>query len=289
MEINGRTRTCGLFGNPVEHTMSPAIHHFLAEKTGQNLAYLPWCVPQGALPDAVKGALAMDFLGVNVTVPYKNDVIPLLSEVDELAARIGAVNTLVRVGSGFKGYNTDMPGLYRAMRSDGVTFEGEKFLILGAGGAARAVAMMLAEKSVKEIRILNRSFSKAADVAGEINGYLGRELVLPMELSAWRELPAGERFTVIQATNVGMYPKVEDAVIEEPGFYEKVKIGYDLIYNPMETKFMKLVRQSGGEAFHGFKMLLYQGILAFELWTGEKISEELAGLTYAHLLQEMKK
>ena len=168
-------------------------------------------------------------------------------------------------------------------------FEGERFLILGAGGAARAVAMMLAEKSVKEIRILNRSFSKAADVAGEINGYLGRELVLPMELSAWRELPAGEQFTVIQATNVGMYPKVEEAVIEEPGFYEKVKIGYDLIYNPMETKFMKLVRQSGGKAFHGFKMLLYQGILAFELWTGEKISEELAGETYAHLLQEMKK
>ena len=96
MYIDGKTRTCGLIGNPVEHTMSPAIHHFLAEKTGQNLAYLPFLVEEERLEDAISGAYALNLLGVNVTVPYKSDVLPFLSDVDPLAKQIGAVNTLVR-------------------------------------------------------------------------------------------------------------------------------------------------------------------------------------------------
>ena len=287
--IDGRTKICGLIGNPVEHTMSPAIHNFLAEQTGQNLAYLPFPVSEGdKLGDAVKGALSMDFLGLNVTVPYKSDVIPFLRETDELAAQIGAVNTLVRMEGGFKGFNTDMPGLYRAMLSDGVKVEGESVLILGAGGVARAVAMMLAKKHASQIRILNRTLEKAEDVANEINKLEGREAVIPMELSGWKDLPEGRRYLVIQATKVGMYPSVDAAVIEELSFYEKVKVGYDLIYNPMNTKFMELTRQGGGEAFHGFKMLLYQGIIAYELWTGVQISEELAAKTYQYVLEQMK-
>lgn len=288
--VDGRTRICGLIGNPVEHTMSPAIHNFLAGQTGQNLAYLPFPVKDGEkLGDALRGALSMDFLGLNVTVPYKSDVIPYLEETDELAAQIGAVNTLVRTQGGFKGYNTDMPGLYRAMLSDGVSVEGESVLILGAGGVARAVAMMLAKKNAAEIRILNRTLEKAEAIASEINQLEGKEAVIPMELSAWKELPKGKRYLVIQATKVGMYPDVNAAVIEETSFYERVKAGYDLIYNPMDTKFMQLTRQGGGEAYHGFKMLLYQGIIAYELWTGVRISEELAAKTYQYVLEQMKK
>lgn len=288
--IDGRTRICGLIGNPVDHTMSPAIHNFLAGQTGKNLAYLPFPVKNGdKLGDAVRGALSMDFLGLNVTVPYKSDVIPYLKETDELAAQIGAVNTLVRTEGGFKGYNTDMPGLYRAMLSDGVSVEGERVLILGAGGVARAVAMMLAKKNAAEIRILNRTLEKAEAIANEINQLEGREAVIPMELSAWKDFPEGRRYLAIQATKVGMYPEVNAAVIEDASFYERVKVGYDLIYNPMDTKFMQHVRQGGGEAFHGFKMLLYQGIIAYELWTGIQISEELADKTYRHVLEQMKK
>ncbi len=286
MVIDGRTRTCGLIGNPVEHTMSPAIHNFLAEKTGVNLAYLPFHVEDGNLEKAVAGAWGLNFLGLNVTVPYKSDVIPYLEEVDELAARIGAVNTLVRTDKGFKGYNTDMPGLYRAMISDGISVTGEKVLILGAGGVARAVAVMLAEKKAGEIRILNRTLSKAEEIAKEVNAMFGRELVIPMELGKWAELPQGEVYGVIQATKVGMFPKTEEAVIEEEAFYKKVKWGYDLVYNPMETKFMRLVKGAGAEAFNGFKMLLYQGIIAFELWTGKEICEELAAEVYASVLRE---
>ena len=126
MALDGYTRTCGLIGNPVEHTLSPLIHNYLAQKTGQNLAYVPFLVENGRLEDAVKGAFALNLLGLNVTVPYKSDVIPFLEEVDDLAGRIGAVNTLVRTENGYKGYNTDMPGLYRAMQSDKVKISGEK-------------------------------------------------------------------------------------------------------------------------------------------------------------------
>ena len=117
-DINGYTRTCGLIGNPVEHTLSPVIHNTLSMVLGKNLAYVPFHVETGRLEDAVKGAFALNLLGINVTVPYKSDVIPYLDDIDPLASNIGAVNTLVRTEKGYKGYNTDMPGLYRAMCED---------------------------------------------------------------------------------------------------------------------------------------------------------------------------
>lgn len=286
MEINGYTRTCGLIGNPVEHTKSPAIHNFLASKTGQNLAYVPFHVETGRLEDAVKGGFALNVLGMNVTVPYKSDVIPFLCQVDDLAARIGAVNTLVRMEDGYKGYNTDMPGLYRAMCSDGVKLENESVIILGAGGVARAVAMLLATKHVTEILILNRTVEKAQRIADEINGFEGRELVKAMSLMDYKKLPEDKKYLVIQATNIGMFPKTEEAVIEDAEFYKRVHTGYDLIFNPMDTRFMQLVRANGGKAFGGLKMLLYQGIIAYELWTGTSIDDELANATYEEILKK---
>ncbi len=283
MTIDGYTRTCGLIGNPVEHTVSPAIHNFLAERTGRDLAYVPFHVETGRLEDAVKGAFALNLLGVNVTVPYKSEVIPYLVEVDRLAARIGAVNTLVRLRDGFKGYNTDMPGLYRAMQSDGVRVEGEKALILGAGGAARAVAVMLADKGAGEIRILNRTLSKAEQIAEEVNAMTGKTLAAGFPLEAYKDFPKEDRYLGIQTTNVGMFPKVEDVLLDDPAFYDRIHTGYDLIFNPLDTRFMQLTRQAGGRAFNGLKMLLYQGIIAYELWTGCEIPETLAQETYQNM------
>lgn len=288
MQINGYTRTCGLIGNPVEHTMSPAIHNTLAEALEENLVYVPFHVMTGLVREAVEGAFALNLLGCNVTVPYKSDVIPYLKEIDGLAERIGAVNTLVRTAGGFKGYNTDMPGLYRAMCEDGIKIEGEKVLILGAGGVARAVAMLLADYGAAEIMILNRTLEKGQRIADEINSYLGRRLVRAFTTEAYRELPDGERYLAIQATNIGMFPNIEEAAIEDAAFYKKLHTGYDLIFNPADTKFMKLVRDQGGMAFNGLKMLLYQGIIAYELWTGEEISEKLANKAYDEMKRAMK-
>lgn len=287
MEINGYTRICGLIGDPVEHTMSPAIHNTLAAELSENLVYVPFHVPDGKLREAVEGAYALNLLGCNVTVPYKSQVIPFLKEIDPLAEKIGAVNTLVRVQDGFKGYNTDMPGLYSAMCEDGVSPEGEKVLILGAGGAARAVAMLLSERGASQIVILNRTVEKAERLAEEVNASSGRQIARAMALADYRSLPDGEKYLAIQTTNLGMFPRVEEAVIEDRAFYEKIHTGYDLIFNPARTKFMSLVEESGGRAFNGLKMLLYQGVIAYELWTGAKVGEELAEKAYRQMRRAM--
>lgn len=287
MTINGYTRTCGLIGNPVEHTMSPAIHNTLAQELSENLVYVPLHVPEGRLREAVEGAFALNLLGCNVTVPYKSQVIPFLKELDPLARHIGAVNTLVRVEDGFKGYNTDMPGLFRAMCGDGVRLEGEKVVLLGAGGAARAVAMLLSVKGAARIFILNRTKEKAAELAEEVNALCGRRLAEAMALADYRALPEGEKYLAIQATRLGMFPRAEEAAIEDRAFYEKIHTGYDLVFNPPRTKFMSLVEEGGGRAFNGLKMLLYQGIIAYELWTGVKVGEELAQKAYGEMRRAM--
>lgn len=275
MEINGKTRGMGLLGNPVEHTMSPVIHNHLADMLGNNVCYLPFHVGTGRLEDAVKGAYALNMIGLNVTVPYKSDVIPYLQDIDGLAEQIGAVNTLVRVEDGFKGYNTDMPGLYRAMQSDGVSLEGEDVLILGAGGVARAVAFLCATKQVKSITICNRSKEKAVAVAEEIKEKTGFQQIRCFGNEEIAEA-LDRQYLAIQCTNVGMHPNTEQVVIDNPELYQEIHTGYDLIFNPFETRFMKMVKQAGGKAYCGLKMLLYQGIIAYELWNQVSVSEEQA-------------
>lgn len=284
MKINGYTRVCGVIGHPVEHTMSPAIHNTLAANMNQNLTYVPFHVSEGFVGDAIRGAYALNLLGCNVTVPYKSEVIPYLADIDPLARNIGAVNTLVRVENGFKGYNTDMPGLYRAMMEDEVHIENRNVLILGAGGVARAVAMLLADKKAKRIVILNRTLEKAQCIADEVNSLMCGKLVEALPLDAYAELDGGEKWLCIQATNVGMFPKQEEVLITDPRFYRMIHTGYDLIFNPAETRFMALTRQAGGRAYNGLKMLLWQGIIAYELWTGEEVSRELADKSF----EEMK-
>lgn len=286
MNINGCTRTCGLIGSPVEHTMSPAIHNTLAEAMGQNLVYVPFHVQAGYVREALEGAFALNLLGCNVTVPYKSRVIPYLKEIDPLAERIGAVNTLVRTKDGFRGYNTDMPGLLRALKSDGITTVGEKVLILGAGGVARAVAVMLSE-TAEEIVILNRTVEKAQQIADEVNTFAGKRLAGALSLDDYGQLSEKGRYLAIQATNVGMFPKVEEAVIEKADFYERIHTGYDLVFNPTRTRFMQLTEDAGGRAYNGLKMLLYQGVIAYELWTGTAVAGELEEKAYSAMKQAL--
>ena len=282
MEINGRTRTCGLIGNPVEHTLSPVIHNTLAQRFGHNLVYVPFPVETGRLEEAVVGASALQLLGLNVTVPYKGEVISCLREVDSLAASIGAVNTLVAVPGGFKGYNTDMEGLYRAMMSEGIQIVDEEIILLGAGGASRAVAYLCAVKGAKRVYLLNRTLEKAQKVAEEVNRAVERQVILPMALTDFDSLP-DRKFLTIQGTSVGLAPHVEDVVIDDEKFYAKVHTGFDLIYSPWETRFMRLVKKRGGRAYNGLKMLLYQGIIAYELWNRVTVSEADAATVYEKL------
>lgn len=282
MKIDGKTNVCGLIGNPVEHTLSPMIHNTLAERMGHHLVYVPFPVEEGKVPQAVAGAHALNILGLNVTVPYKSEVIESLQDIDTLARDIGAVNTLVRTDGGYKGYNTDMEGLYRAMLSEGVAIEGEQIILLGAGGAARAVAYLCATKGADKVYLLNRTFDKAQTVAAEVNGRTGRKVIIPMCTKDYTKLPGG-KYLAIQGTSVGLAPNVNDAVIEDRAFYEMLHTGFDLIYSPWETKFMRLTKEHGGQAYNGLKMLLYQGIIAYELWNDVQVSKEDAQAVYEKL------
>lgn len=288
MEINGRTRVCGLIGHPVEHTLSPVIHNTLAGLLGHDLVYVPFPVEPGRVEDAVRGADALQLLGLNVTVPYKNEVINFLSEIDALAGNIGAVNTLVRTKAGYKGYNTDMEGLYRAMQSEGIRIEKERIILLGAGGAARAVAYLCALKGADTVYMLNRTADKAERVAEEVNAAAGRKVVCPMLLQEYTRIPDG-RYLAVQGTSVGLSPHDDRAVISDPAFYEKVHTGFDLIYNPWETRFMQLVKEHGGQAYNGLKMLLYQGIIAYELWNKVQVKEQDARIVYERLEEQFRK
>lgn len=278
IDIDGKTRLLGLMGDPVEHTLSPVIHNTLSEILGLNNVYAPFHVKKEGLAKAVDGAFQLNILGLNVTVPHKNDVIASLSSVSDEGLAIGAVNTLVRTENGYRGYNTDMLGLTREIKSYGIELEGRKVIILGAGGAARAVAYMCMAEKASEIYILNRTLEKATEIAEHMNSFFGRQTIRAMKLSDWRELEG--KYIVIQSTSIGLKPDNERAVIEDEDFYRMIDTGVDLIYSPFETKFMKLCRRNGAKAYNGLKMLLYQGIIAYELWNDISVSEEVADQVY---------
>ena len=287
-DINGYTRTCGLIGNPVEHTLSPVIHNTLSMVLGENLAYVPFRVENGRLEDAVKGAFALNLLGLNVTVPYKSDVIPYLTDIDPLAENIGAVNTLVRTETGYKGYNTDMPGLYRAMCEDGVKVKGEKVLILGAGGVARAVAMLLLDKGAREAILLNRTVQKAQEVADEVNRIAGRKFAKAMSVDAYDTLPAGKQYLAIQATSVGMYPHagvspVSETVIRQCGAV------FDAVYNPDTTELLRLAEKNHIPTVHGMDMLVWQAAVAHGHWFGHTFTQSEMDAVIRDAVGEMKR
>ena len=263
--MDGRTKVYGIIANPVEHSMSPVLHNLYGEQTGVDLVYVPFKVKEQELKRAVEGAFALNVQGMSVTVPHKQAVMQYLAKIDTAAADIGAVNTLVRTECGYKGYNTDVTGLLRAVREEGIVMQGRKCIVLGAGGAVRAASYMLAKEGAEEIWILNRSPERARALAGWLNGLTGQDTAKPLALSDCAGIP-GNGYFAIQSTSVGMHPETGNAPIEAPAFYEKISEAYDCIYTPAETKFMKLVKAAGGRAFNGLNMLLYQGVAAFELW-----------------------
>ncbi len=288
IEINGKTNILGVIGDPIEHTLSPVIHNTLCELIGINAAYLPVHVVSGTsdagesnISVAVKGLYASGVKGLNVTVPYKQDVMESLVEIDDLAKKIGAVNTLVlsKSGKGYKGYNTDMPGLRRALETKGVELSGEKAVIIGAGGAARAVCVMLESAGAEKIYLLNRTKEKAVKIAEEIN------IVVPLSLDEYKEIP-DDKYIFFQCTSFGL-KSGDGLVIDDDDFYRMAEYGYDLIYNPAVTPFLAKLNELGIKNDNGLSMLLYQGIIAFEYWFDIKVPGDYAKLTYAKLCQKL--
>jgi len=285
--ISGRTKVCGIFGHPVEHTFSPAMHNAAFAALKMDYVYVPFPVPPTGLAVAVAAVRALGLAGVNVTIPHKESVLPLLDELSEEARLIGAVNTIVNRSGRLYGDNTDGRGFLRALEGKaGFTPAGKTALILGAGGAARAVAAQLALAGVSKLLLANRSRNRAGELAGFITDKTGvRAEIVPWPEGGGGTLPAEallEAALVVQATPLGMHPNYSETAPLPFDLFRQGQLACDLVYNPLETLFLKKARQSGAVAVDGLGMLLYQGALAFELWTGatapvEVMRQALAG------------
>lgn len=271
---SGKTRVCGVMAYPVEHSMSPQMHNYFAEMSGIDLTYVPFKVEPENLGEAVGGAYGLNILGMNVTVPHKQAVMKHLKEIDAGAAAIGAVNTLVRMDGGYKGYNTDAEGLWRAMKREQMEIAGRVCILVGAGGAAKAAAYLLAREGAEKVYILNRSLEKAQALAQSINTTFEKALMEALPLDGWRDIPENGCLAV-QTTSVGMYPDVDVSPIEDGAFFRKLDGAVDIIYTPAKTRFMELAEAAGAKTMNGLNMLIYQGIIAFELWNPDtKVPEE---------------
>lgn len=278
--FSAKAKVCGVIGNPVGHSMSPTLHRYISEQMGEDLAYVPLGVKED-LESAVKGAFALGFTGMNVTIPYKQEVMHYLEEIDDTAKGIGAVNTLVRMDKGFKGYNTDLGGLSLSLKDNAIEIRDKKVIILGAGGAAKAVLYMVCQDGASEVHIFNRNVDKANALVEEMAKktdfsmpiYVDDIAILSQKDRIQHLLR--DRYIVFQTSSVGMYPNVSDCLNLDEAFYDRVDAGVDIIYTPLETVFLSKLRQRGVKTLNGLEMLINQGILAWELWTGRKVSEEI--------------
>jgi shikimate dehydrogenase len=271
----------GVLGNPIGHTMSPAMHNDLFSLYNMDAVYLPFQVKEEDLQAAVDGLRAMGAVGFNVTVPHKSEIIPFLDEVDELAASIGAVNTVVNENGKLIGYNTDGLGFLKGIHATVSELKEKRILVIGAGGAARAIYFTLAKEKPIQIDIANRTVEKAVrlieDCPYDISG---RALTLEEAGKL-----VGEYDMFIQTTMMGMAPKITEQPLSLQNV-SKQSVVCDIIYNPLETSFLQEASERGATVQNGIDMFVYQGALAFEKWTGifpdiqrmkENVLEQLGG------------
>ncbi len=271
MVITSKTQLVGLLGHPVSHSQSPLMHNTAFQQKQLPFAYAAFDVAPERLKEAVAGIRGLGIKGVNVTIPHKVAILPLLDEIDPLAQRIGAVNTVVNRNGRLVGYNTDGKGYVRSLVEEtGLLLADQVVTLLGAGGAARAVACTLADKGVKEIRIINRSREKAKLLADHLKPLVPAKALEPGEF----EDAVKTATLLINTTSIGMYPNVHEMPIPYEWLHADLIVS-DLIYNPLETKLLTSAKNVGAITHSGVGMFVNQGALAFELWTGVEAPAEL--------------
>jgi shikimate dehydrogenase len=266
MEINVHTQFCGIIGNPVEHSLSPAIHNAAFRALDINCVYLAWKVE--AIGDAIRGLRALgNFRGASVTIPHKVSAMPFLDQVEETAQRIGAINTIVAEHDRLTGYNTDASGALRALRDGGVELGARRIVILGSGGAARAIAFALATESTGgQLTLLGINHRERAALAADIRSKTAAGVEdFPLdERTLGRTLPEAQ--VVIHCTPVGMSPDVE-ATCVPASLFKAHQVVMDIVYNPRETRLIRDAKRAGCKTIAGLEMFLHQAVMQFELWT----------------------
>ena len=267
MDINTATQFCGVIGNPIEHSLTPAIHNAAFLKLALNFVYLAWKVD--SIGDAVRGLRALgNFRGASVTIPHKVAVLPFLDEVDTTARHIGAVNTIVAEGGKLLGMNTDATGALRALREGNAPLKGASVVMVGSGGAARAIAFALAaEAEVSRLHLLGIEVDERRNLATDLRDKTGVS-VGEADLDEGRlkdVLP--EARVLIHCTPVGMAPKIGRSCVP-PKFLHRELTVMDVVYNPRETQLLTDAKTAGCRTISGLEMFLYQAVAQFERWTG---------------------
>jgi shikimate dehydrogenase len=264
MNVNGKTRVCAIIGDPVEHSLSPIMHNAAFKKLGLNIVYVAFTVTATELKTAVLGAKSLGLKGLNVTMPHKNAVMNYLDEVDATAKSIGAVNTVLCNQGKLIGYNTDGDGAMAALQENGVDPEEKKLVLLGAGGAAKAIAYQAAQ-DVEELVILNRTADKAKKLAEALKCFDAKVKAGTFSSEVLeKELATAD--ILVNATSVGMHPNVDVSPVPS-GLLRSGLCVMDIIYNPLETRLLKDAKHAGAKVVSGLEMLIYQGAIAFEIWT----------------------
>ncbi|MBI4682116.1 MAG: shikimate dehydrogenase [Nitrospirae bacterium] len=264
MDVSGKTKIIGIFGYPIEHTLSPLMHNSAFKTLGLDFCYVPFKVSPEDLQGAVQAIRDLNIHGVNITVPHKENVVPLLDKVNEEASFIGAVNTITNTNGILTGYNTDGRGFISSLLEEGISIDGKNIVIIGAGGASRAIGYYLSEKA-STLSLLDIDRLKAGKLVSDLNQIRGNvSLIEDIKNAAKPDI-------IINATPLGLKP--EDPLPFNPDLITTGMVICDLVYK--KTGLLKEAEHKGAITINGSGMLLWQGVLAFELWTGVKPPVEI--------------
>ncbi|MAT56874.1 MAG: shikimate dehydrogenase [Melioribacteraceae bacterium] len=275
-KINHNSNIVAVIGHPIKHSFSPLMHNISFDILQLDYLYLSFDVPSESLKDALKGMIALGIKGFNVTIPHKEKIVDFLNDVSEEASVIGAVNTVVNENGILHGYNTDVAGIVETLLPFKDELAGSEVTIIGAGGAARAALYSLIRHfKIEKINIVNRTEEKAERLKEYFsakmlyNGIKAYDLTPPDLIDVFNRSKL-----IINTTSIGMSPEEDDSPTTIPGSFNKDQIIFDVVYNPLETKFLQLAKSQGAVTLNGLRMFVEQGAKAFELWTGHEMPKD---------------
>jgi len=271
--IRSKTRLLGVIGDPIEHSLSPIFQNWLLHKIGFDACYVAFHVMPEKLEKAIQGMRALGVLGLNVTVPHKEKVIPYLDELETDVQVLGSANTILNEKGKLKCFNTDIPGFLKSVQDLDTFFKNEKAVILGAGGAAKAVAYALKKLAVRELIVCDLAIADTEAFIRKCLSEFGMDNVKGFAISDARLSEIIQSSSVlINATPVGMAPHKAQSPLPENIHLHKDMLVYDLIYNPSKTRLLQQAQKSGALIRNGLDMLIFQGIASMEIWAHVKIN-----------------
>ena len=268
MDITAQTQLCGLLGNPVDHSLSPAIHNAAFQELGLNFVYLAF--PVEDLKNAIAGIRALGHIrGFSVTIPHKVAIVPLLDSVETTAKHIGSVNTIVKDRGLLVGTNTDASGALQALRQGGIDLSGQRIVMLGTGGAARAIAFGLCvEGSIEHLTLLGIDDKERAALATDLRAKTVATVTDDQLHASTLGSALANAHLLIHCTPIGMHPKIEHSCVPKELLHPGLTV-MDIVYNPLNTQLLQDARAAGCRTIQGIDMFLHQAVGQFELWTGE--------------------